>query len=106
LQSHGNTRLSWIAGLYYFYENQDYADTIYNLQFSTPTATASHYFGNQKTNSYAVFGDATFKVTDKLELIGGVRYSDDDKRLDGGIRITNKISGAISNTPYIGQHNW
>ena len=30
--------------------------------------------------SYAAFGDATFHVTDQLSLIGGIRYTHDDKR--------------------------
>ena len=106
LQSHGDTRFSWIAGLYYFYEDQDYADTIYNLQFSTPTATASLYQGNQKTNSYAAFGDATLKVTDKFQIIGGLRYSHDQKDLNSGIHVTNTITGGVTNTPYVGSASW
>ncbi len=106
IQSHGDQRLSWIAGLYYFYEDQDYADTIYNLQFSTATSTASLYAGNQKTNSWAAFADATFKVTDQLQLIGGVRYSDDKKVLNSTIHVTNTITSAVTNTPYAGQASW
>lgn len=106
LQSHGDTRFSWITGLYYFYENQDYADTIYNLQFSTPTSTASLFSGNQKTNSYAAFADATFKVTDQFQLIGGVRYSHDRKELNSGIQVTNTITHAVTNTPYVGSASW
>jgi len=43
LQSSGKERLSWILGLYYFHEDQDYGDNIYNLKFSTPTSTGSLY---------------------------------------------------------------
>jgi iron complex outermembrane receptor protein len=106
LQSHGDTRFSWITGLYYFHEDQDYADTIYNLQFSTPTSTASFYHGNQKTDSYAAFADATFKVTDQFQIIGGVRYSHDHKDLNSGIQVTNTITGAVTNTPYVGSASW
>jgi iron complex outermembrane recepter protein len=100
LQSSGERRFSWIAGLYYFYEDQDYADTIYNLKFSTPTSTASRYSGNQKTNSYAAFADGTLKIIDNLQLIGGVRYSNDEKHLVGGIAVTNFGTGVITTTPY------
>lgn len=106
LQSSGDTRLSWILGAYYFYEDQDYADTIYNLRFSTPASTASFYHGNQTTKSYAVFADATFKVTDQFQLIGGVRYSSDKKRLDAGIRVTNTETHVVTNTPYVDSHSW
>ncbi len=106
LQSHGDTRLSWILGLYYFNEDQNYGDTIYNLKFSTPTSTASFYHGNQKTDSYAAFADATLKVTDQVQLIAGVRYSDDKKRLNSGIRVTNTVTGVVTNTPYVGEASW
>jgi iron complex outermembrane receptor protein len=100
LQSSGKTRLSWIAGLYYFHEDQDYADTIYNTKFTTPTSTASYYFGNQKTNSYAAFADATFNVTDQFQIIGGARYSKDKKKLVAGINVTNLDTLVVTKTPY------
>lgn len=37
----------------------------------------------QETKTYAGFGDATFSVTDSVRLIGGVRYTDEKKTLDG-----------------------
>jgi iron complex outermembrane receptor protein len=101
LQSAGKTRFSWILGAYYFYEDQDYADTIYNKKFSTPTSTASRYAGNQKTNSYAAFADGTFNITDQLQLIGGVRGTEDKKLLDGGIHVTNLGTLVVTNTPYL-----
>ena len=100
LQSSGPTRFSWILGGYYFNEDQDYADTIYSLRFSTPTALQSFYFGNQETVSYAAFADATFNFTDQLQVIGGARYTQDDKTLRGGIRVTNQTTGVVTNTPY------
>jgi iron complex outermembrane receptor protein len=106
LQSNTTGRLSWIGGLYYFYEDQNYADTIYNLQFSTPTSTATLYKGNQKTNSYAVFGDATLKLLDNLQLIGGMRYSYDHKALGAGVQVTNTITSGVAFTPYIDSHSW
>jgi iron complex outermembrane recepter protein len=101
LQSSGKQRLSWILGLYYFSENQDYADDIYNLKFSTPTSTGSLYHGNQTTSSYAAFGDSTFSVTDNLQVVGGVRYTRDTKHLVGGIAVTNFDTNLLTNTPYV-----
>ena len=100
IQSSGAKRLSWIAGFYYFSEAQDYADTIYNLQFSTPAALGTLYHGNQQTTSYAVFGDGTLNITNQLQLIGGVRYTDDSKTLVGGIHVTNFTAGTATDTLY------
>jgi len=101
LQSSGKERLSWILGLYYFHEDQDYGDDIYNLKFSTPTSTGSLYHGNQTTSSYAAFGDSTFSVTDNLQVLGGVRYTRDTKHLVGGIAVTNFDTNLVTNTPYV-----
>jgi len=47
-------------------------------------------FGNfAETTSFDVFGDVTFRVTDKLELIGGLRYSRDDKTAGGFGQLLN-----------------
>lgn len=100
LQSSGEQRLSWILGAYYFYEDQDYVDDIYNLQFTVPTRIVTQYAGELTTRSTAAFGDATFKLTDKLSLIGGVRYTEDNKRLDARISPTNLTTGVTTNTPY------
>ena len=107
LQSSGKRRFSWILGLYYFNEGQDYADTIYNTMFTTPTSTASLYFGHQDTFSYAGFADATYSILDNLQVIGGVRYTDDRKTLNGGIQVTNLVTNAVTNTPYVpGPTSW
>ena len=100
LQSSGKTRFTWILGAYYFYEGQDYADTIYNKRFTTATSTASFYFGNQKTHSYAAFADGTLNITDQLQAIAGVRYTTDKKLLNGGIAVTNLDTLVVTNTPY------
>lgn len=100
LQSSGEQRFSWILGAYYFLEDQDYVDDIYNLQFTLPTNTVTRYAGEQKTTSYALFGDATFRLTDKLSLVGGVRYTNDTKELDASIMPTNLGTGVTTVTPY------
>lgn len=101
LQSSGNRRFTWILGGYYFHEGQDYADTIYNTMFTTATSTASLYFGHQNTSSYAGFADATLNLAHNFQVIGGVRYTDDQKQLNGGIQVTNLVSNVVTLTPYL-----
>ena len=100
-QSSGHTRVTWIAGLYYFNEAQDYDDTIYNTMFATPTSTATRYFGTQDTTSYAAFFDGTYNILDNLQLIAGVRDTEDTKHLVGGIITRNLVTGAAPLAPYL-----
>jgi iron complex outermembrane receptor protein len=92
-------RLSWQTGVYLFRQklkdhyilNQFGTDasafyTTY-LRLANPTAAAvtiapgSQYIGdtNVTTDSAAVFGQANFKLTDKLTLTGGLRYTHDKR---------------------------
>lgn len=40
-------------------------------------------FGGQTTSSYAIFSEGTYQFTDDLSLIAGVRYSHDDRSVNG-----------------------
>ena len=80
LESPDEGRLTWIAGLFYFYEDVHSVGLIYDFN-QNPLAlnTTSPAFG-QQTNSYAAFGSVTYDITDKWKLIGGLRYTDEEKR--------------------------
>ena len=68
-------RFNAVGGLYYFYEDGSNA--------SSPAyffGGRSDYFIKQRTDSYAVYANGSFDVTDALSIGAGVRYSKDDKR--------------------------
>ncbi|WP_241505739.1 TonB-dependent receptor [Parahaliea mediterranea] len=44
--------------------------------------------------SYALYGDATWSVTDRINLTGGLRYTYDDKAFDLFTQYQNQIAGA------------
>lgn len=100
LQSSGNQRFSWILGAYVFNEEQQYTDDIYNLKLSLPTNTVTRYSGTLSTWSLAGFADATFKITPQLSVIGGIRYTKDQKRLHSNITATNLDTNVSTVTPY------
>ena len=107
-----NDRLSAIAGASYFHERgrqtsavtllSDSVDNLLGAAAGFPIFTILNEFGrlpvfgqefredmnNRAANdSYAVFGDATFKVTPRLSLTAGIRYTHDLKKftwLNGG----------------------
>lgn len=77
-------RLDWIAGLYYFNETGDQSLTddipLFGLRNLAPT------FLSIDTESWAVFGQATWQFTGKLSGTLGARYSRDDKAFDASIQ--------------------
>jgi iron complex outermembrane receptor protein len=59
------------------------------------------YANYGETTAYDVFADATYKLTDKLELAGGVRYTHDDKTSGYGAKLENGGSVAGGSTPTV-----
>ena len=71
-------RLDWVAGLFYFDERQTQhyqlqARPIQQNVVDTPLFT----------QSYAAFGDATFALTGRLRVLGGLRYTHERKHQHG-----------------------
>ncbi len=81
-----NDRFNWLVGFYYFSEDvarnegqRIGTDSVLSLfsggQSFTPVSSV-----NVNTESFALFSQAGFKITDQLSLDGGLRYSSDRKR--------------------------
>ncbi|RYY98938.1 MAG: TonB-dependent receptor, partial [Alphaproteobacteria bacterium] len=79
--------LQWQTGAYYF----DSAFTVTTVGPSgfPPPATLKH-----ENTSWAVFGQLSYDLTDALTITGGLRYTDDEKKLTVPANTTNdrKIS--------------
>jgi len=87
----GNTtnRLSWIAGLYYLHESTDRFDNFVvgpddtlSRVFNRGVGFTNSWTDAYKTDSYAVFGQATLDLGRKVKLTLGGRYSYDEKSMD------------------------
>jgi len=65
-------RLVWQAGAYYF---NAYFDITTVGPFGFPPSTTVHH----ENTSWALFGQASYDLTDAFTLTGGLRYTDDDK---------------------------
>jgi iron complex outermembrane receptor protein len=70
--------LSYTVGGFYFHESIK----IDSYDFNTLAGGAKdgYAYQNQKTESWALFANLAYKVSDKLDLGGGIRYSDDSKK--------------------------
>jgi iron complex outermembrane receptor protein len=75
--------VDWVAGLYYM-ADRDKQDTFFAfpLGFAPLPPNFFLHFSSPKsdTHAYAAFADGTWRVTDRLHLIAGIRFSED--RLD------------------------
>jgi iron complex outermembrane receptor protein len=75
--------LNWVAGVFYFTEdNETYqVDTF----ATTPTATTSLVLGDRllenSADSFAVYAQGDFALTDRLTVTLGGRYTDEDKEI-------------------------
>ncbi len=69
-------QIDWIVGLYYFEEQ----GTNINLVNFAPIFIQSG--GSVDNDSGALFGQATWHVSDAFSITGGLRYTDETKRFD------------------------
>lgn len=75
-------QLDWILGAYYFDENVKGVNSF--NQFGTVT----HNSFNNDTESSALFARATFNLSEQLRLVGGVRYTDESRSIEGNATST------------------
>ena len=80
-----NDRLSYLAGAYLFHEdgNQDFG-----WYFLIPVSTSQIH---ADTDSYAVFGQATYRITDALNFTAGLRWTRDEKTFDIDQQLTADV---------------
>ncbi len=67
-------KLKWVLGAYYFTE-----DTTANQRYDQGS-NGTRILSDLQTRSYAVFGEATYSVSDRFRLTGGLRYTSDNKQ--------------------------
>jgi outer membrane receptor protein involved in Fe transport len=80
LQSHASARLEWLAGVFATYERSSNRQSPSALTIDgTPIPGLDPLFEGQLPSTYteyAAFGDLTWHLTDRFELLGGLRYSE------------------------------
>ncbi len=86
-------RFSGVVGLFYLNENirshqEAYADDLFAFA-GAPISFTRFIDDVQNTKSYAAFGQATYKFTDRLSLTAGLRYTHEERSYD---RVTTTAS--------------
>ncbi|OOG59888.1 TonB-dependent receptor [Rhodanobacter sp. C03] len=88
LKSKGQQAVDWIVGAYYEYEDNNIRFDIpimNGTQQGTVSWQGSFIQPKETVESKAVFGQATWHMSDHWRLTAGARWSHDDKANDGGI---------------------
>ena len=93
LTSKNDTPLRYVFGAFFFNEQQNGYNN-YNQGFLANT----EYLPPLKTNSEAVFGQLTYALTNTFRLVGGGRYTREDKSLAGSTRNTSFF---LPNPPFV-----
>jgi iron complex outermembrane receptor protein len=79
--------LQWVAGAFYSHIDRDYAQDLFVRGFSAASgipsasdvAPTDHLYYSTvpyKQKQFAVFGEATYSVTDRLDVTAGLRWAD------------------------------
>ncbi|MBL4792269.1 TonB-dependent receptor [Citromicrobium bathyomarinum] len=88
--------LEWLVGAYYFDENVEGVNS-YN-QFSTVSLQEF----DTSTESSAIFARGSFSVTDDFRVVGGIRYTDENRSIDAlsvaiaGVCLIQPVAGPPS----------
>lgn len=101
--SGSSDKSNWIVGAFYYDEEKD------PLEFNVPEVAASFgAFGADgdailDTTSWAVFGQVEYELTDQLTLIGGIRYTDEEKELTIANDLDNPTLIPGTTIPFIAE---
>lgn len=96
LASNGDNRLGWQVGAFYWQERINLVSGTFNgVGGLMPTKVTDIV---QKSDSWSVFGQANYRVTDALKVTAGVRYTEDNRDYMGRIVIGTPANaqGAVS----------
>ncbi|HEY1073133.1 TonB-dependent receptor [Brevundimonas sp.] len=85
LASNGAGRLGWQVGAFYWDERINLVSGTFNGTGGLIPIKATDI--TQKSDSWSVFGQANYQVTDALKVTAGVRYTDDSRDYHGKVVI-------------------
>jgi iron complex outermembrane receptor protein len=96
LESDSKTAFDWQAGVFLFKE--DYKVESFSYDSLAGNAQDGYQRVRQKNDAWAVFGAVSYAVSPALKLRGGVRYTEDKKKLTVEEYFANGFAPCISPT--------
>ncbi|MBB6011753.1 iron complex outermembrane receptor protein [Aquamicrobium lusatiense] len=91
LNSPQDSSWDWVAGLSYFRSDFDTYRVMSSSMWPTSNGTTDNDIVSQ---TYAIFGDATVPLGDRLEVSGGLRLAHDEQKLTGRF-VSNGAPGLV-----------
>lgn len=91
LASNGEGRLGWQVGAFYWKERINLVSGTFNGTGGLIPTKVTDII--QKSDSWSVFGQANYRVTDALKVTAGVRYTEDNRDYLGRITIGSPANG-------------
>ena len=88
LGSNFDGRFTWVGGLFYFQEKGAASDIVRGIVGNFPRDIGA----STDNNNWAVFGEATLEVSERLRLSAGLRYTDESKETD--LHSVSLVTGA------------
>ena len=96
LSSQSDGRFEWTAGVYAYIGEGEQVVTLQGDFFPTLRQLANT--GSQKTRSFAIYGQSTQQLGENTRLTGGLRYTVDEREIDGQ-RASVLLDNTLSETP-------
>lgn len=109
LTSNGNHSFDWIVGLFYMNDEQGYVQPqglgLSGLAFPDPLNPALPagvgIINGVETESFAVFAETTFDLSETTRLVTGLRYTRDEKEVSGITEVYTNSGATIAIAPSI-----
>ena len=86
--------LKWLVGAYYLHLNSAYIPTTLTGSAFVPPGLSVNLWGQQISDSYAVYGQTTFPVAAQTDLTLGTRYTVDDISGNGHTDVA-EVGGSV-----------
>jgi iron complex outermembrane receptor protein len=93
-------RVSYVAGV--FYLNEDNRTDFADILFANAFGPAVDRIMSNETDTWAIYGQADFSLTDQLTLTAGLRYTDEEKKIafsdnrpGGALTSANMVANGI-----------
>lgn len=96
--SNSEDALRWISGLYYFFEDSDYATVVRRVNPPTAPSTPGsftvlpHTLVQQDNTVLSAYGQGEYDLSHSLKLTAGLRWSEEEKAGTNNAGVSNGLS--------------
>ncbi|WP_210009163.1 TonB-dependent receptor [Aquirhabdus parva] len=106
IESKSGQPLNWQAGVYYFWDDITGESIGYNTLSNPSGQKTTDMIWEQDNKAWAAFGSASYDLTDKFKVRGGIRYTHDERNFD--VKLADKVPmlGAKSADADVNKVNW